>query len=315
MLQTWSKYDDATAQCLEEKYNASQTQHRITLSLPSYHGGPMVDRTFTIDFKRMVQYNDNGGTRNIRRAPAQPVNRNRDPSPARAGAVAPHGPLTVGTTPPAQPVNRNRDPVAGAVAPRGSLTVGTTPPVNHNRGPSPARAGALTGPINFYRKDDPYYELTNFYQYPMRDENGFVYPTCEHYFQSHKFLPHAPAVAQKVCDAVGPRGAFDLAHKYTEYERKDWMQGGVRDSVMLDGLRLKFNSPEMRDVLLSTGDRKLVERSPVDNYWGDGGDGTGKNRLGELLMQVRGELRAKVRSPVIPRESDWTPGGPPGSDH
>ena len=28
-----------------------------------------------------------------------------------------------------------------------------------------------------------------------------------------------------------------------------------------------------------------------DDYWGDGGDGSGKNRLGHLLMQVREELR------------------------
>ena len=181
------------------------------------------------------------------------------------------------------------------------------------------------GPIYFYRREEPYYELTNFYDHPMKDENGFSYPTCEHYFQSHKFLPHSPYIAQAVCEAKGPRAAFDLAHKYHDQERKDWLHEGVRDMVMLEGLRLKFRVPAMRDVLLSTGDRKLVERSPVDSYWGDGGDGTGKNRLGELLMQVRGEIRGAssgmMRSPVSsplsspvgipPRNDNMTESAPP----
>jgi ribA/ribD-fused uncharacterized protein len=48
----------------------------------------------------------------------------------------------------------------------------------------------------------------------------------------------------------------------------------------------------MRAVLLGTGDAKLVEHTERDAYWGDGGDGSGQNRLGQILMQVRDELRA-----------------------
>lgn len=32
--------------------------------------------------------------------------------------------------------------------------------------------------------------------------------------------------------------------------------------------------------------------SVQDSYWGDGGDGSGKNMLGLILMEVRGVLRA-----------------------
>jgi len=35
----------------------------------------------------------------------------------------------------------------------------------------------------------------------------------------------------------------------------------------------------------------LVENTANDHYWGDGGDGSGKNMLGKILMQVRDELR------------------------
>jgi len=57
---------------------------------------------------------------------------------------------------------------------------------------------------------------------------------------------------------------------------------------MRKGLRLKFSqNPHLLELLLSTGNRLLVEHTVNDNYWGDGGDGSGKNRLGHILMEVR----------------------------
>jgi ribA/ribD-fused uncharacterized protein len=62
---------------------------------------------------------------------------------------------------------------------------------------------------------------------------------------------------------------------------------------MLRALRAKFNQhPYLRSQLLETGNAYLVERTMNDGYWADGGDGSGRNRLGELLMQVREELRS-----------------------
>jgi ribA/ribD-fused uncharacterized protein len=62
---------------------------------------------------------------------------------------------------------------------------------------------------------------------------------------------------------------------------------------MMDALRAKFSQHEgVRQILLETGERRIVEHTPRDSYWADGGDGRGKNRLGELLMRLRSELRA-----------------------
>jgi ribA/ribD-fused uncharacterized protein len=64
---------------------------------------------------------------------------------------------------------------------------------------------------------------------------------------------------------------------------------------MLEGLRAKFRQhPDLCERLLNSGDRILIEHTANDAYWGDAGDGTGANRLGELLMQVRSELRQEA---------------------
>lgn len=61
---------------------------------------------------------------------------------------------------------------------------------------------------------------------------------------------------------------------------------------MKKGLLLKFSqNPGLLDILVGTGERPLVEHTEKDKYWGDGGDGSGKNRLGVLLMEVRAELK------------------------
>lgn len=75
--------------------------------------------------------------------------------------------------------------------------------------------------------------------------------------------------------------------------RRDWES--VKDQVMLEVVRAKFTQHEdLKAILLATGDAKLVEHTANDSYWGDGGDGSGKNRLGQILMQVREELRAEM---------------------
>lgn len=72
--------------------------------------------------------------------------------------------------------------------------------------------------------------------------------------------------------------------------RRDWES--VKDSVMREAVLAKFTQhEELRELLLGTGDSKLVEHTVNDSYWGDGGDGTGKNMLGIILMEIRKSLQ------------------------
>ena len=64
---------------------------------------------------------------------------------------------------------------------------------------------------------------------------------------------------------------------------------------MLEGLRYKFtNSQDLRDKLLETGKARLVESTNAEKFWSDGGDGSGRNMMGVLLMKVRGDIMANL---------------------
>ncbi len=67
-----------------------------------------------------------------------------------------------------------------------------------------------------------------------------------------------------------------------------------RAHIMLTVVRAKFAVPDLRELLLSTGDRILAEDSPRDFVWGcrdRKGGYTGQNLLGRALMRVRDEAR------------------------
>jgi len=143
--------------------------------------------------------------------------------------------------------------------------------------------------ITFYAAADAYGYLSNFFAAPI-EIDGFTWPTTEHYYQAQKFAD--PARQAAIRAASTPDIAKQIAWVDDRGLRSDWQ--AVRDAVMLTALRAKFTQhPVLRAQLLETDDALLVEHTHRDNYWGDGGDGSGMNRLGELLMQVRAELRAR----------------------
>jgi ribA/ribD-fused uncharacterized protein len=139
--------------------------------------------------------------------------------------------------------------------------------------------------VLFYRVGEPYGFLSNFAPFPV-EVDGKTWPTTEHYFQAQKFAGRVEE--EQVRKAPSASEAARLGRKLAGL-RPDW--DAVKDEVMLKAVRAKFTQhPDLRRQLLETGDRKLVEHTSNDSYWADGGDGSGRNRLGELLMRVRAEL-------------------------
>lgn len=154
----------------------------------------------------------------------------------------------------------------------------------------PLDADELTnGPIRFYHSDQPWGELSNFSRHGVFI-GGRVWPTVEHFYQAQKFVgtPHEEAIRRCATPMLAKLRATDLS----THRRQDWSD--MKESVMLQGLRAKFaQHPDLRERLLASMERLLVEHTRNDPYWGNGEDGTGQNRLGHLLMQVRAELRGQ----------------------
>ena len=141
--------------------------------------------------------------------------------------------------------------------------------------------------INFYSTKGPCGAFSNFsaHRIFLKDK---TWPTTEHYFQAQKFP--GTEYEDEIRRAKSPMVAARLGRSRKHPLRADWEF--EKESIMRDALQAKFTQhAELTELLLSTGDDTLVEQTANDCYWGDGGDGTGKNRLGLLLMELRGILR------------------------
>jgi N-glycosidase YbiA len=140
--------------------------------------------------------------------------------------------------------------------------------------------------ITFYRLKEPYGQFSNFWRKSPIWIDGVGYHSTEHYYQSQKFAGTDPVWQEEIRKAPTCREAADKGRDRTHPMRPDWEQ--VKEDVMRVALRAKFTQhEELRALLISTGSEEIVEHSTHDGYWGDGGDGTGKNRLGKLLMELR----------------------------
>lgn len=142
--------------------------------------------------------------------------------------------------------------------------------------------------IHFYSTRDEYGCFSNFSPHPVRLKDK-VWPTSEHYFQAQKFAGHPDE--EEIRQAASPMVAARMGRSRKRPFRSDWE--AVKLDIMRDAVRAKFTQhADLQAVLLGTGDAVLVEHTKNDSYWGDGGDGTGQNWLGRILMEIRNELKS-----------------------
>lgn len=132
--------------------------------------------------------------------------------------------------------------------------------------------------------DGEYAFLSNFYNSPITIA-GINFPTVEHAFQAMKTID----VAERQLIAAAPTPGKAKRLGRTVHLREDWEE--AKESVMYICLKAKFSIPELREKLLATEDAYLIE----GNWWGDTYwgvcNGIGQNKLGQLLMRLRTELK------------------------
>jgi N-glycosidase YbiA len=141
--------------------------------------------------------------------------------------------------------------------------------------------------INFYSTKGDYGCFSNFSAHPI-ELKGKIWRTTEHYFQAQKFPDTEHE--EEIHLVASPMVAARMGRSRSRPLRKDWET--AKDNIMREALVAKFTQHlDLKEILLGTGDALLVEHTKNDKYWGDGGDGSGQNKLGKLLMEVREELR------------------------
>ena len=136
--------------------------------------------------------------------------------------------------------------------------------------------------------------LSNFYPVSINIKiNGlwFTCPTVEHVFQASKTINTEEQ--REIACAPTPGKAKQLGRKVAL--RYDWED--IKVDVMRQLIMQKFADADLRQQLLNTNDEELIEGNWWhDNFWGDCycdkcAGITGKNILGELLMDERKRIR------------------------
>lgn len=141
--------------------------------------------------------------------------------------------------------------------------------------------------IYFYKINDEYGCFSNFAHYGF-ELDGKWWMTSEHYFQAQKFCGTEYEEIIRLLDS--PMKAAEMGRSRDLPLRKDWEQ--VKDDIMRKAVYAKFlQNSDIKDMLLETGSEYIVEKTSNDYYWGCGVNGTGKNMLGIILMEIRDILK------------------------
>ncbi|KAJ7126623.1 hypothetical protein C8R43DRAFT_1028645 [Mycena crocata] len=121
------------------------------------------------------------------------------------------------------------------------------------------------------------------------------YPSAMHLHEAMKYLPHNPGFAERIRSCLDfstlQHLTDELARTYPDAIRADW--GTQYLPLMEEAILHKFKQhPDLRGMLLETGDAPLIYGDEQDTYWGEGPPGQGGlNHLGRILERVRSELR------------------------
>ncbi|NTS43987.1 NADAR family protein [Flavisolibacter sp. BT320] len=132
--------------------------------------------------------------------------------------------------------------------------------------------------------------------------DGVTYKTAEHWMMAEKarlFGDHG--ILLQILQADTPKEAKALGRQVKGFIPAVWDERCFQ--IVVAGNEHKFSqNDKFKDFLLSTGDKIIVEASPVDAIWGNGlpqdhenaykpKSWRGQNLLGFALMQVRDILR------------------------
>ncbi len=165
-----------------------------------------------------------------------------------------------------------------------------------------------------YEGDSPYVCFQQWFPAPFKAPLGkigskdsmhdmFEFPTTESFMMYQKALLMGDGeIGKMILDSTHPSEAKKLGREVRNFDLDLWTKHA--DEVVTEGNWFKFSQNEaLKEVLLESGDREIVEASPDDKIWGIGfkseeAEGResewGNNGLGKALMEVRQRLRREA---------------------
>lgn len=161
-------------------------------------------------------------------------------------------------------------------------------------------------PVFFHREyEEPHGYLSQWYISSFTDPS-----TTQTYNCAEQYMMHQKAVsrgdettAANILKTPYPKEQKDLGRSVANWDDTAWDQ--IKEKVVEQGSYLKFSqNKELREKLLMTGDRELVEASANDRVWGVGFNAKsalskreewGTNLLGKCLMKARERIREEER--------------------
>lgn len=157
--------------------------------------------------------------------------------------------------------------------------------------------------IYFYGEKNLHGYMSNFYKSDFVDNDGNRFCCSEQYLMYMKaktFEPNNLVLLNKILAETSATKIKQYGRMVKNYVDTIW--NDIRYGVMIDGLRLKFEqNPQLKQLLIGTGNKTLYEASKYDKIWGIGFSPQdalntnpqlfGRNLLGQALMEVRDEFK------------------------
>lgn len=150
-------------------------------------------------------------------------------------------------------------------------------------------------------------EFSNWYDSSLIYDSIVFYNNEQAFMWKKAIFFNDAEIARKIAQTSNPSIAKMLGRQVKNFNLQIWSE--VNYQIMVDINFAKYSQkPLLKEILLSTGDKTIVEASPYDTIWGiglhwkdnavlDEANWKGQNLLGKALMEVR-EMLAKVEDKI-----------------
>jgi ribA/ribD-fused uncharacterized protein len=153
-----------------------------------------------------------------------------------------------------------------------------------------SRTYPLSESIVFHKTTAEYGGLSNMAAGYSLNINDVIIPTAEHLYQACRFPAH-PDIQLAIINENSPMNAKWVGRKHIDKTRPDWEQVKFKVMQWVLEVKLSQNWETFGELLLSTGDKNIIELTNKDKVWGakkeDNNQLVGVNALGRLLMDIR----------------------------